>query len=100
MSLVVDNMAGKCPKNCLCEDFDDALDDSLESCQNACLADSTCLSVEYEDNNDHDCKLCTEICSTDLRSGSHHWCYIRIDDITTPVITTGRISSCGNNKMS
>ena len=88
MVLVVDNMAGKCSDDCFCTDFDDALDDTLEACQMACLGDETCLSVEYEDNWDHDCKLCTNVCSIDLESSSHHWCYTRTN--ITMMTTMGK----------
>jgi hypothetical protein len=89
MVLVVNNTVGKCPDDCSCTDFDyDYVkgDDNLVACQMACLDDPTCLSLEYEDNWDHDCKLCTNICSTDLGSTSHHWCYTRTDITTTSIM--------------
>jgi hypothetical protein len=86
-TLVVANTAGKCPSSCGCgDDVEDVLDDSLEACENACLNNPTCISFEYEDNWDHDCKLCTNICSTDLGGTSHHWCYTRTDITTTSTI--------------
>ena len=98
MSLVIFDTVGHCPSDCSCELLDEASGGSLETCQNACLIDSNCLSLEYQDNNNNECKLCAEICSTDLGGGSHHWCYIKNEiAVTTDEIESTTTLAIGKN---
>ena len=60
----------------------------MEICQNACLEDSNCFSLEFQDNKDNECKLCSETCSTELGGGSHHWCYVKTITTTIEPTTT------------
>jgi MinD superfamily P-loop ATPase len=86
MILVVEDTEGQCPDDCDCEDSEDySLVDSLEACQNACLVDSSCLSIEYQERRR--CKLCTQTCSTNLLEGPNYWCYKKTDSL----VATGKI---------